>query len=70
MNPAAIIGSAGNATTLIASTYVGDAKIPAITPSATNPLIAQNNGYYFIADTTASQPHQAPPASSQRPALR
>lgn len=55
MNPAAIIGSAGNATTLIASTYVGDAKIPAITPSATNPLIAQNNGYYFIADTTASQ---------------
>ena len=55
MKPAAIIGSAGNATTLIASTYVGDAKIPAITPSATNPLIVQNNGYYFIADATASQ---------------
>lgn len=55
MEPVAIIGSAGNATSLIASMYVGKAKIPTITPSATNPLIAQNNGYCFMAGSTASQ---------------
>ena len=55
MKPLAIIGSAGEATTLIASSYVDKAKIPAITPSATNPLITQNYRYYFRASMTSSQ---------------
>lgn len=55
MKPVAIIGSAGNATSLIASSYIGKASIPTITPSATNPLIAQNSGYYFMAGSTSSQ---------------
>lgn len=55
MKPVAIIGSAGEATTLIASPYVDEAKIPAITPSATNPLITQNYRYYFRASMTSSQ---------------
>lgn len=55
MKPVAIIGSTGEATTLIASPYVDEAKIPAITPSATNPLITQNYGYYFRASMTSSQ---------------
>lgn len=55
MKPVAIIGSAGNATSLIASDYIDNATIPTITPSATNPLIVQNNGYYFMTGTTAAQ---------------
>lgn len=55
MNPVAIIGSTGEATTLIASPYVDKAKIPAITPSATNPLITQNYRYYFRASMTSAQ---------------
>lgn len=55
MKPVAIIGSAGEATSLIASTYIDKAKIPTITPSATNPLITQNHRYYFRASLTGSQ---------------
>lgn len=55
MNPVAIIGSTGEATTLIASPYVDKAQIPAITPSATNPLITQNYRYYFRASMTGAQ---------------
>lgn len=55
MKPVAIIGSTGEATTLIASPYVDKAKIPAITPSATNPLITQNYRYYFRASMTSAQ---------------
>ena len=35
MKPVAIIGSAGEATSLAASEYIKEARIPAITPSAT-----------------------------------
>ena len=55
MNPVAIIGSCGEATSLIASEYVEDAEIPTITPSATNPLITQNCKYYFRASMTGDQ---------------
>lgn len=55
MEPVAIIGSCGEATSLIAADYIGDAKIPTITPSAVNPLITQDNGYYFRACITDSQ---------------
>ncbi len=55
MKPVAIIGSCGEASSLIASEYVGAAKIPTITPSAVNPLITQDNGYYFRACITDSQ---------------
>lgn len=55
MGPVAIIGSSGEATSLIASRYITEAKIPTITPSATNPLITQNSGYYFRACITESQ---------------
>lgn len=55
MKPVAIIGSAGEATSLIASKYVDEAKIPAIAPSSTNPLITQNYNYYFRTSVTSSQ---------------
>lgn len=55
MNPVAIIGSAGEATSLAAGEIIADAKIPTITPSATNPLITQGNEYYFRASLTESQ---------------
>lgn len=55
MKPVAIIGSAGEATSLAASEYVEEAQIPTITPSATNPLITQTNRYYFRACITESQ---------------
>lgn len=55
MNPVAIIGSAGESTSLAASTIIEENKIPTITPSATNPLITQGNLYYFRASLTESQ---------------
>lgn len=55
MKPAAIIGSAGEASSLTIGDYVDDAGIPAITPSGTNPLITQNCEYYFRACLTEYQ---------------
>lgn len=55
MKPAAIIGSVGEANSLIASTYIEENNIPTITPSAVNPLITQDNSYYFRACLTESQ---------------
>jgi len=57
MKPVAIIGSAGEATSLAASDYIQKAKIPAITPSSTNPLITHTHGkgYYFRGCITESQ---------------
>ena len=55
MKPVAIIGSAGEATSLAASELIEAAKIPTITPSASNPLITQGNLYYFRASITESQ---------------
>ena len=55
MKPVAIIGSWGEAPSLAASEYIEAAEIPAITPSATNPLITQTNDYYFRACITESQ---------------
>ena len=55
MKPVAIIGSAGEASSLTISNYVTKAGIPAITPAATNPLITQDNGFYFRACLTESQ---------------
>lgn len=55
MKPVAIIGAAGEASSLIISDHINEAKIPTITPSATNPLITQNNDFYFRACLTESQ---------------
>ena len=55
MHPVAIIGSAGEASSLTIGEYVDEASIPAITPAATNPLITQNSSFYFRACVTDSQ---------------
>ena len=55
MKPVAVIGTAGDASSLAISDYVDEAKVPAITPSATNPLITQSSQYYFRACMTDSQ---------------
>lgn len=55
MKPVAIIGSAGEANSMVASPYIEKAKIPMITPSSANPLITSNNKYFFRASTTDSQ---------------
>ncbi|MGN0659080.1 MAG: ABC transporter substrate-binding protein [Emergencia sp.] len=54
--PAVVLGSYGDAVSLVASRQLGEAKIPAITITATNPLITANNEYYFrVTFTDASQ---------------
>lgn len=55
MKPVAIIGAAGEASSLAISDYIDEAAIPAITPSASNPLITQRSRYYFRASLTESQ---------------
>ena len=55
MKPVAIIGSAGEASSLTLGDYVDEAGIPAITPSGTNPLITQNCSFYFRACLTEYQ---------------
>ena len=55
MKPVAIIGAAGEASSLTIGEYIDEAQIPAITPAATNPLITQNSAYYFRACVTESQ---------------
>ena len=45
MHPIAIIGSAGEASSLTIGEYLDEAEIPAITPAATNPLITQNSRF-------------------------
>ncbi len=55
MHPVAIIGAAGEASSLTIGEYVDEAEIPTITPAATNPLITQNSAYYFRACVTESQ---------------
>lgn len=46
-NPDVVLGAYGDATTLTAGKILEEAQIPAITISSTNPLITQNNEYYF-----------------------
>lgn len=55
MEPVAIIGAAGDASSLAITDYIDEAGIPTITPSATNPLITENSRYYFRACLTESQ---------------
>lgn len=43
----AIIGSYSSSMSLPAGDVVKNAKIPTVAPSATNPLVTQNNDYYF-----------------------
>ncbi len=47
--PALILGSYGDAVTLVAGYPVKNAQIPAITMTSTNPLITINNPFYFCA---------------------
>lgn len=55
MKPSVILGSAGESNSMVASPYIEAAKIPTITPSAVNPLITENNKYYFRASITELQ---------------
>ena len=55
MKPVAIIGTAAEASSLAIGDYIDEAKIPTITPSASNPLITQKSRYYFRASLTESQ---------------
>lgn len=45
--PAVVLGTYGDACSLAAGEYLRDAKVPGITISATNPLVTENNEYYF-----------------------
>lgn len=54
-NPVAIIGSSEEANSMIAAEEAKTAKIPMITPSASNPLITENNTYAFRACITYDQ---------------
>jgi len=45
--PMAILGSYGNVYSLAASPYIKEAKIPAIAITNTNPLVTENNPYYY-----------------------
>ncbi len=54
--PAVVLGSYGDAVTLAASKPLEEAEIPAITITATNPLITDNNDFYFrVTFSDASQ---------------
>lgn len=54
--PVVVLGSYGEAVSLVASQQLREAKIPAIAMTATNPLITVNNEYYFrVSFTDASQ---------------
>lgn len=54
--PAVVLGSYGEAVSLVASRQLGESKVPAIAITATNPLITANNEYYFrVSFTDASQ---------------
>ena len=55
-SPSVILGSYGETLTLIAGKAAKAAEIPAISISSTNPLITENNPYYFCA--TYSQTRQ------------
>ncbi|MGX8774697.1 MAG: ABC transporter substrate-binding protein [Bacillota bacterium] len=45
--PMVILGSYGNVYSLAASPYIEEAKIPAIAITNTNPLVTENNLYYY-----------------------
>ncbi|MCR5181423.1 MAG: ABC transporter substrate-binding protein [Clostridia bacterium] len=47
--PVFVIGSYGDLLTIVGGDQIKEARIPAITPTATNPLITANNPYYFTA---------------------
>ena len=53
-NPNVVLGAYGDAATLTASKILEEEMIPAITISATNPLITQNSDYYFRMSFTDS----------------
>ncbi len=54
--PAVVLGSYGDAVSLVASRQLGEARIPAIAMTVTNPLITANNDYYFrVSFTDADQ---------------
>ena len=48
-NPVAILGSYGNANSLVAGPYVDEANVPAIAITNTNPLVTSTSEYYFRA---------------------
>lgn len=57
--PAFIIGSYGDLLTIVGGDKVKEVSIPAITPTATNPLITANNPYYFTATFSLARQGEA-----------
>jgi len=53
--PSVVLGSCGETVSLVASDYIKAANTPAITISATNPLITANNEFYFSATFTETR---------------
>lgn len=53
--PSVVLGSCGETVTLVASDFIKAASTPAITISATNPLITANNEFYFSATFTETR---------------
>ena len=52
--PAVVLGGYGNVVSLVASNLLGEAKIPTIGTTSTNPLIVDNNSCYFRVGFTGS----------------
>ena len=57
--PNFIIGSYGDLLTIVGGDKVKEVSIPAITPTATNPLITSNNPYYFTATFSIARQGEA-----------
>lgn len=52
--PAVVLGGYGNVVSLVTSSVLGQARIPVIGTTATNPLITDNNSYYYRVSLTES----------------
>jgi len=57
--PVLVIGTYGEANSLLASKYLKKAKIPAVAVTSTNPLITVNNPYYFTVSFSDSSQGEA-----------
>lgn len=57
--PVIVIGSYGDLLTIVGGDQIKAVSIPAITPTATNPLITANNPYYFTATFSLARQGEA-----------
>ncbi|MBR5740780.1 MAG: ABC transporter substrate-binding protein [Firmicutes bacterium] len=57
--PTVVIGSYGDLLTIVGGDQIKGVSIPAITPTATNPLITANNPFYFTATFSIARQGEA-----------